>query len=194
MFKWVCLGVATIFLAAVAWMLNDIRRDVRRTGDAVQTAGHTVNEQLPAILAKTRVTVEALGEGVPQITDTLVDVAADVRNLKEAIGKSSVSADIKQLAYGESLLQFVGASGGTVGLASDSGELRKAQPAREWANSARKDLLLYTMLTQTNEQLLGKMTSTKFGSPLSIRVGEAAAVQLIEWLKANHPATRSLFP
>src|SRR6266498_4105781 len=69
-FRWTCLAVAAIFLSGLTWMVNDVRLHVRQSGETVQTTGETINKRLPEIVEKVETT-----------TDTLAELAADIRQL-----------------------------------------------------------------------------------------------------------------
>src|SRR5213592_3163132 len=105
MFRWVCLGIGVVFLAVMTWMVNDVRLHVRQSGETVQTTGETINEHLPEIVDKTRTT-----------TDTLAELAADIRQLKELAGVTSSPRDQNLVAYANSVLGLIEKSGGTIGL------------------------------------------------------------------------------
>jgi hypothetical protein len=203
MFKWTCLAVATLFLGAVAWMLNDVRLEVKRTSQTVNTAGEALNADLPDILAKTRRAADALGEDVPEIidksrniTDQVAEMTADVRTLKEALAKMKVERDPELLRYAGDLLDTVAAAPkATVGVKpiTGIGGLRDPVPAREWVVKARKEANLLTLLTSSKAELASKLTSTALGSPYLLKFPGKKAVPLLDWLKENHQETKLLF-
>src|SRR5947209_15496793 len=118
MFKWACLAVATAFLAFVGWVLNDIRVEVKRTSQRLNDSaeqfdktGEKINENLPAILEKTRKATDALGDDLPQIVvktrdvaETLSEVAADMHKLKAAIARMKTERDPELVAYAADVL------------------------------------------------------------------------------------------
>ena len=68
MFRWVCLGVATIATAILLWMVNDVRTEL-------QHSTRIVNENLPLIFARTQRT-----------TETLVALSDDIRQIRNLTG------------------------------------------------------------------------------------------------------------
>jgi predicted RNase H-like nuclease (RuvC/YqgF family) len=140
MFRWICLAVGVVFLAILAWLVNDVRLEIRRSGQIVQTAGQTINEQLPTIVEKTRRTTDTLAEELPEIvdktratTETLAELAEDIRQLKELAGVSTQGRDKSLVAYANSVLDSIETSGGTIGLKKGFGAkgLKNPVPSRE---------------------------------------------------------------
>jgi hypothetical protein len=183
MFKWVCLGVGVAFLAVVVWMLNDIRQETRKSVETFQVTGQTVNEHLPVIVEKSRTT-----------TETLADLAEDIRQLKELAGVSNVTRDRNMVAYADSVLDAIEASGGTIGLRKLLGGsgLKDTLPAREWVVAARKEAVVLTALAKTRKELATRLGKNKFGSPWYIQVGSGEPEPLLDWLRANHPPSKEL--
>ena len=185
MFKWVCLGVGVVFLSVVVWMLNDIRVETRRSVQTFQATGQTVNEHLPEIVEKSRVT-----------TDTVAELAADVRQLKELAGMTNAARDKNLVAYADGVLDAIEGSGGTIGLKKLLGGkgLKDTLPAREWVVAARKEAVVLTALAHSRHELATRLGRNKFGSPWYIQVGTAEPVPLLDWLRANHPESKDLGP
>jgi hypothetical protein len=183
MFRWACLAVAVVFLALLTWMVNDVRLHVRQSGETVQTMGETVNEHLPNILERVHTT-----------TDTLAELAADIRQLKELAGVTTSVRDQNLVAYANSVVSLIERSGGIIGLKKKLGGkgLKNESPAKEWAAGARKEALLLTILARSKKELVMRLANNKFGSSWYIRFGEGEPVELIEWLKDNHPQTKAL--
>lgn len=203
MFQWACLGVAAVFLAAVTWLLNDVRLQVREATRVVDAAGRDVNEHLPAIVDRTRKTTDAVATNLPEIvektrksTETLAELAEDIRQLKDLAGVSTSARDKNLVAYADSVLDSVEASGGTIGLKKTLGGsgLKNAAPAKEWVVAARKEALVLTVVTKSKKELLTRLTDNKFGSAWYIQVGDQDPVSLLDWLRANHAATREVVP
>lgn len=191
MFKWVCLAVAVVFCSVLTWLVNDMRLQIRRSGETVQATAETINKHLPT-----------LGEQLPEIvekvratTDTVAELAADIRQLKELAGVTSTGRDQNLVAYANSVLATIEASGGTIGLKKKLGGsgLKNEAPAKEWAAGARKEALLLTVLARSKKELLTRLAKNKFGSSWYIQIGNSEPVELLEWLKANHPETKALF-
>src|SRR5215213_620157 len=170
-----------MFLSVVVWMLNDIRMETRRSVQTFQATGQTVNEHLPEIVEKSRAT-----------TETVAELAADVRQLKELAGMSGAARDQNLVAYADGVLDAVEQSGGTIGLKKLLGGsgLKDTLPAREWVAGARKEAVLLTVVAHSRRELATRLGKNKFGSPWYIQVGSAEPVPLLDWLRANHlPST-----
>src|SRR5438132_550301 len=123
MFKWIALAVGTLFLAVLAWMVNDARLEIRRSVQLLDDTTRTVQENLPAIVDRTRKTADTVAEHLPEImakarktSDTLAELAEDIRQLKELAGATSTARDQNLVAYADGVLKAVESSGGTIGL------------------------------------------------------------------------------
>jgi len=182
-FKWACLAVAIGFFSLLTWMVNDVRLHVRQSGEMVQTTGETINEQLPEIVDKVHTT-----------TDTLAELAGDIRQLKELAGVTSSARDQNLVAYANSVVGLIEQSGGIIGLKKKLGGkgLKNESPAKEWAAGARKEAVLLTILARSKKELVARLAKNKFGSSWYIRIGDGEPVELLEWLKDNHPDTKAL--
>ncbi len=196
MFKWACLGVATAFLGFVAWALNDMRVQVKRTLEPVQ-------RDLPPILAETRKTTTAVSEEAPGIvqdarsaTDALGGLAGDVKRLRQALAKVKADRDPELVAYAASVIGAVAASGGTVSTKAPSAlasGLENPIPAKAWAATAQTNSHLDMLLSNSKLELLTRLTSNRIGSPFMIQVGRGRRVPMLDWLRQNHEDTKKLF-
>jgi hypothetical protein len=200
MFKWVCLTVVVIFLAAAGWMINDVRLEVRRSTQVLQTTGQTVNEQLPAVVEKVQISADVISEKLPEIverigksTETLAELSEDIRQLKELAGVSNAARDKTLVAYADSVLDTIDSANGTIGLKKTFGSgLKNSVPAKEWVVGARKEALYLTVVARSKKELVTRLAENKFGSSWYIQIGGKDPVALFDWLKANHPATSEL--
>jgi hypothetical protein len=218
MFKWVCLAVAVFFLVVFAWMLNDIRLQIRRSALVVETAGHDINDQLPALVQKSRQAADVLSKELPQMvektrttTDTLAkhlpemvdhvsrtatelsELAEDVRQLKELAGVTNTVRDKNLVAYANSVLKMIESSGGVIGVKKTFGQgLKNTRPAAEWAVGARKEALFLSLIVKSKKEMLTRLARTKFGSPWYIELPGKEPRTLLDWLKENHPESREL--
>src|SRR5262249_28349888 len=105
-YKWICLGVAVVALAAFGWMLNDLRLEVKGLGakaDRIltqaegvttqldshlphllkqsETAATNINSHLPKILANTEQASVTINTGLPRLiatSEVAVDNLADL--------------------------------------------------------------------------------------------------------------------
>ena len=218
MFRWVCLGVAVAFLASVLWMLNDIRVQVRLSGERIRTAGGSLEENLPAIVEKTRQTTETLSQNLPQViarvdkmtltlsenlpdlvdragkaSEVVAELAEDIRQLKELAGVTSSVRDKSLVAYANSLLAAVESSGGTIGVKKTlSKGLKNTRPAAEWVVGARKEALILTILVKSKKEMLTRLGKTKLGANWMIEFPDQEPMSLIDWLQRNHPESKEL--
>jgi hypothetical protein len=183
MFKWLCLAVAVVFLVVLTWMINDVRLQVRESSQLVRKTGETVNEHLPVIVEKTQTS-----------TETLAELAEDIKQIKDLAGVSSSARDKTLVAFADGILDRIEISGGTIGLKKTFGGsgLTSESPAKEWVVAARKEALLLTFVVKSKKELLKRLADNKFGYPWYIRFEDKPAVTLMEWLKANHPAVNEV--
>ena len=202
MFKWLCLAVAVIFLVVLGWMVNDIRLQVRQTSHVVHDTGQTVNEHLPIIVEKSRTSTDLVAEHLPAIiettrttTETLAELAEDIRQLKELLGVAHTARDQNLVAYADSVLKSIEASGGTMGLKKSLGGsgLKHPVPAREWAVGARKEAVYLTVVAKSKKELVTRLANNWLGSPWYIQVEGKDPVKLLDWLKLHHAATEELW-
>jgi hypothetical protein len=201
MFKWTCLGVAVIFLAFIGWVAYDIRCDVRRSVETVQTTSRTVNEHLPAIVEQSHQVSSVVTDNLPTIvektrttTDTLAELSEDVKQLKELAGLTGSARDQNLVAYADSVLTTIDQSGGSIGLKKTFGGsgLKNLLPAKEWVVGARKEAVFLTLVAKSKKELVMRLAKNKFGSSWHIQVGDKEAIPLLDWLKENHTATKDL--
>ncbi len=202
MFKWACLLVATAFLGFVAWVLNDVRLEVRRTSNNLNATSESINENLPPILEKTRKATDALGDDIPQIvtrtrdvSETVGELAADLRKMKTAMARLKTERDPDLTDYADSILDFVGQTDALVGakpLVSLGSALQNPVPAKAWAASARNEAVLATIINKSKLGVLTSMTSNAVGQPWYVQFGNRRELML-DWLKAQHPETKALF-
>jgi hypothetical protein len=201
MFKWICLIAAVIFLTVLAWLVNDVRLQIRQSSQVVHATGQTINEHLPTIVDKTRKTTDTLAEHLPEIvektrksTETLAELAEDIRQLKELAGVTNTARDKNLVAYADSVLDGIETSGGTIGLKKTFGGsgLKNTLPAKEWVVAARREALFLTAVAKSKKELITRLAENKFGSPWYIQFGDKQPVTLLDWLKANDAATADL--
>lgn len=201
MFKWICFSAAVFFLSVLTWMVNDVRLKVHQSSGVVLTTGKTINEQLPAIVDKTQKTTDTVAQNLPEIlektrtsTETLAELAEDIRQLKELAGVAHTARDQNLVKYATSVLEAIDVSGGTIGLKKALGGsgLKSTLPAKEWVVAARKEALVLTAITKSKKELLNRLATNKFGSPWMIQLPDQQPVSLLDWLKANHAATKEL--
>jgi hypothetical protein len=214
-FRWTCLGLAASFLAGVAWMLNDIRLQVRRSADLIHESGGTIQEHLPPIVEKTRQTTEVVsknlplvvervkqsteivGETLPEVidrvdrtTEVVAELADDIQQLKELAGLVSKKRDANLVAYTNSLLRLLEGAKLEIGSKQFLGKgLRNGVPASEWVASRRKWTALRLLRMSSRQEVVQGLTHGWYAAEPG---GEARP--LLEWVRAHHPETQSLFP
>jgi hypothetical protein len=200
MFKWACLAVAVVFLSGVLWLLNDIRVQVRQSARTIDDAGQTVNAELPLIVQRTRSTSEIVSKSLPEVvkridrtTEVVAELAEDIRQLKELAGLKAVPRDKNVVAYAESVLQKIAASGGQIGTKKTVGKgLKNPRPAAEWVEAERREAALMAILGRSRKQMLQAIVTTKLGFHWYIELPGQKPVRLLDWLKENHEETRVL--
>lgn len=200
MFKWVCLGVGVAFLAAVLWMVNDIRTQVRRSGEVVHRAGEVVNQDLPEIVRRSRETSEVVSGHMPQVvervdrtTEVMAELTEDVKQLKELAGLGKAPRDKGVVAYAEGVLKFIESSGGEVGTKKTVGTgLKNVRPAAEWAHEERREAVFLAVLGKSKQQMLDGIGKTKLGFSWYIQWPGKKPVRLVDWLRENHAETKAL--
>jgi len=175
MFKWICLAIALVVVAGLAWMVNDLRSELKQ-------AVHTLNAHLPEMVEKTR-----------KGTDTLAELSEDVRQLKELGGMTAQARDQGLVAYANSVLDFVAASDASIGSPKLVGSgLKDPLPAAEWVVGARKKAVILVAVCRSKKELLGRLCDKVVGTKWYIQKGSAEPVPLLDWIKANHPESKNL--
>jgi hypothetical protein len=194
MFKWACLAVAAAAALGLGWMVNDLRRELRRTAD-------NVNAHLPAILEKAQKSTDTLHDSLPDIvektktsTATLAELSEDVRQLKELAGLTSPARDKSLVAYADSVLDFLQSADATVGTRRLVGKgLTEVLPAKEWTVRARKGKVLYLVATcGSREEFVTKLGDKVLGTQWYVQQEGREPVALAEWVRANHPGSKDL--
>jgi hypothetical protein len=183
--------------------LPRIRLSVRRASETIQETGKMTNKRLPGILDNASKISDTMQEDLPGIlerartaTDNLAEVSADVRTLKDALAQMKAKRDPALLEYAASVLAFTEAArGATIGSRplTGVGGVRNAVPAKVWAASARRNVPLLTLVTKSKPDLLNRLTRTALGTPWLIQLADRRRMNLLEWLKENHPETKALF-
>jgi hypothetical protein len=198
MFKWICLAVAVLFLAALAWMINDVRLEIRRSTQLIRATGQTLNEQLPPIVDKSKKTADILTEHLPEIVqktrttvDTVAELADDIRQLRELLVGTHTPKDTKLVTYANSVLKRIEASEGKIGLKKlpPGKGLKNPLPAKEWVAGVRLKTVFLTVVAKSKKELVTRLGKNKFGLHWYMEVGGKDAMTLLDWLKANHPET-----
>jgi hypothetical protein len=200
MFKWVCLGVAVLFLGAVLWMVNDIRLQVRQSAQLIDSTGETIKADLPAIVERTRQTSEVVSKNLPGVmervdttTAVMAELADDIRQLKELAGLSHAARDKGVAAYGTSVLAAIEASGGEIGTKKTIGKgLKSPRPAADWVRGERREVLFLTVLGRSKKELFNAIVKTKLGFNWYIQLPGKDPVKLSDWLRENHEETKKL--
>jgi hypothetical protein len=108
--------------------------------------------------------------------------------MRDLAGATEGARDRSLAAYADAILEALedsGASVGTSGILGGSDKLNDPQPAAEWAASARKEAVWLTFRASSREELLERLTRTKFGSDWMIRVGDQKPVPLRQWAEQN---------
>jgi hypothetical protein len=202
MFKWACLAAGSVFLAALLWMVNDIRLQLGRSAGVVTEAGVTINENLPQVVERTRRTAEVVADHLPGVLDraqvsaeVLAELAEDIRQLKELAGAGK-ERDRNLISYTDSLLRAIEQTGGKVGvsktLSLSRSSIKDARPVSEWVADARKEALFWMLLVSTKKDMAQKLARTKLGFPWMIEVPGSKPEPLLDWLKEHHPETKGL--
>jgi hypothetical protein len=205
--------VAVVFLVIAGWMLNDIRLHVRRSAEIVKQAGGNINEHLPAIVEKSKLTTEVVSKNLPEVVDkvrkttdtvaeslpdiveradrtseVVAELADDIRQLKELAGIGSTKRDENLVAYSNSVFKAIAASGGTIGEKKLVGKgLKNTQPAAEWVAGKRKWALYWMLRVKSKKEMLMRITRNTY-----IELPGKEPVPLLDWLQQNHPETKAL--
>ncbi|HLL21026.1 MAG TPA: hypothetical protein VK427_02795 [Kofleriaceae bacterium] len=177
-FKWSCLAVAAVTCGFLLYLLNDMRRELHRTNE-------TINTHLPQILAN-----------VNTATTTLAAVSKDINSFRDLAGMVDTPQDRSLVAYADSILDFLEQqTTGQIGLTKVVGSgLKDVVTAAEWARAARKEALWLTFRASTRAELLERLGKTKFGSDWYYLAPGIAPTKLVDFLVANHLDSKSVSP
>jgi hypothetical protein len=175
MFRWACFGLAAIAVAALLWMLNDLRVEVKHTNAIVA-------EHLPAVLAN-----------VKQGTETLAHLSKDIEGMRDLAGIANGPRDRSLVVYADSILDFLDQQKGQIGLEKLVGKgLKDTVPVQDWVTGARKEALWLTFRANSKAELLDRLGKNKFGAAWYFAPATGEPVQLIEFLKQNHADSKAL--
>ncbi|MCI0460481.1 MAG: hypothetical protein L0Z62_26300 [Gemmataceae bacterium] len=203
MFKWSCFGVAVIFLAAVGWMLNDIRLEVRQAGEMARATSQTVNQHLPTIVDRSKQITEVVATRLPEVvekvkitTDVTANLADDIKQVRQLlVGDSKGKREENLLAYANGVVETIGKSGGAIGLKPlipGKGPTTPV-PAQDWASKARREALGLAILGTSKKDMVTELSRNWFRAAWYIQTQGEKSVPLLDWLKVNHAPTRELW-
>jgi hypothetical protein len=189
MFKWICLAIATLGLAAFLWMVNDIRLTVARTADRLDhelvplikssdKAVNAIDARLPSILDKAEATVT-----------TAVEFSEDFKQYKEAFVAQYNGDQAREMTkYINELLDSIQAQSqdATIGIKNLDQTLKTATNVAHWVQSVRRDAGFLGLLSNSREEAVKRVCSAKSGECLHIQVGKETPKPLEAWLQENH--------
>jgi hypothetical protein len=175
-FKWSCFGLAAVVCAALLYLLNDMRLEIRRTNQ-------TVNAHLPQILTN-----------VNTATTTLAALSKDINAFRDLAGMVDMPNDRSLVAYADSILDFLEKQpNGQIGLEKLVGKgLKDVVSSADWARDSRKEGLWLTFRASTKQELLDRIAKNKFGSDWYFTAPGIEPMKLIDFLKSNHPDSKGL--
>lgn len=189
MFKWCCLAVAVVALLVLGWMINDMRLAVRQQTDRL-------DEHLPKILERTDRVTKSVNEHLPPIleradatSETVASVSQDVKLIKEIWSVGDEAKDEKLAAYTKSVLTYLKDQDAVIGtrpLVFGKG-LKNPVPAREWVATQSREGALLALTKKTKADVLTSLCRTLDRRSWYIQFGDKEPVELIDWLKKNHP-------
>lgn len=173
MFRWLCLALAVATVTGFAWMINDLRIELKRSVT-------TLNESLPIILDNTK-----------KGTETLVVLSQDIKQLRDLAGVSTQGRDTSLVGYADGVLDFIESLDAEIGIQKKvlGSGLKDVHSAKQWVVSARKEALWLTFRASSQEELLQRLCTNKFGSKWFIQFPGKPPVVLIDFVKANHRRT-----
>jgi hypothetical protein len=119
MLKWLYFVVVTAFLAAVLWMINDVRLKANRLVDRL-------DRQLPPILDNTELAVKKVNEQLPPILKNSEQAAQDLNTHLPQLLKTAQQGVDQLAGIGKRLGRFGGILGGPGGAPWDRDGVRVA--------------------------------------------------------------------
>jgi hypothetical protein len=168
-FKWSCFGLAALAVAALLWMINDLRGEVKRTNEAV-------NQHLPQILANAKVA-----------TDTMAKLSKDIEALRDLAGLTAPS-DRSLALYADGVLDFLDTQPGQIGLDKKLGAgMKDLVPVQDWVREARREALWLTFRASSKAELLDRLGKNKFGSKWYYAPPAGEPVPLIDFVTRAKP-------
>lgn len=147
LFRWACFAVGVAAVAILLWMIDDLRREAKRTNAIIDA-------QLPRIL-----------DNAKTATDTVAKLAKDIEAMRDLAGLSA-PADRSLALYADALLDYLEAQPGQIGLDKKLGSgMKDLLPVADWVRDARREALWLTFRASTKADLLDRLAKNKFGSP-----------------------------
>ena len=175
-FRWACLAVVSLTLGYLCWAVEDLRREAKASGQAV-------NAHLPQILEK-----------VEHSSAILKEVSDDLKTLRDLAGASG-PRDKSLAVFADRLLDQLEAAPVQVGVEKLIGTaLKNPLPAADWVRDARKEALWLTFRAKSKGELLERLCKNKFGSEWLVQEGAAAPEPLRAWFAARDEEARALRP
>jgi hypothetical protein len=216
MFKWACLLVAVVALTAYGWMLNDLRLEVKALSpkvekliDKSEDVAAKVDKHLPRLLAETEQAGKTINTNLPPLVkrseafldqsasteESLIDLTDSFRQYRDLMGGAQGGKQDKpMLAYGTSLLKFIGEQNASIGVKKRGPEqaVRQAVPARQWASTAQRDLYFLSLVAKTKEDMLHGLARTRSPAPLQILLQDQGPRLLGDFLRDLHPESKGV--
>jgi len=170
-FRWACFGVATIAIAILLWMINDMRVEVKRTNAMV-------SEHLPAVLAN-----------VKTATATLANLSKDIESVRDLTGVAGgVGGDRSLVQYADSVLDFLATQPGKIGHTKVIGDgIKDVVPIADWVAGARKEALWLSFRANSKAELLDRLGKTKWGENWVYVPPTGEPIPLIDFVNKQHP-------
>lgn len=177
MFKWSCFALAFVAVVSGLWMIYDIRCDTK-------VALHRINEDLPQVLSNARTS-----------TETLKDLSADIKAMRELAGVTT-GGNESFVGYANQVMKVIEKAGpnAQIGVFRSAGEpLKSPEPAGNWLVHARKEAVILVLKSNSKEEILRGLCRTLImGNKIGIKIGDAPAMPLEEYVKKNHPESSNL--
>lgn len=161
-----------------------------------------LDDKVPRILSETEKATTTLNQKLPILlshTETTVDSIDDLSiRFKQYLGMMGAVHSATQnkglFSYASSVLDLIEGQNATVGLkrTGTDQQLKQAQPAKEWANTSRKDAHLLSLGASSKADMLNGLARTNSAMPWYIQFGEKAPRMLADWIKDTHPESKDV--
>ena len=197
-FAWICFAAAVLFCLLLLYLVWDLKRDLARSLDAANSTIAEATEAVAVVNEKLPLIVDEVKRG----TETLSSVAKDVELIKSVAGiRESQDRGIRELAvYADELQQFLAEAtrdqDAMILIEEIFGsDLKDHETAEEFLVGLSKEMVVVILpFAKSKQEVLYRVCHSKppRRKPFHIRIGEAEAVSLMQFIQENHEASREL--
>ncbi len=158
------------------------------------------NEKAPQVMEHVTGVTSKFYEASDQIVQDVRTTTAAASSASEQftlisqlLGGAVKEGDPGDIAYAVSVLDLIDKTDAKIGT-KRFGKIRSALSGTDWVASQRNESAALVMFRHVSKKVyLKEICATWVGTSYYIKVDDSKPIKLVDWLKANHPETKSLY-